>query len=146
MFTMVNAGLGKGIANLVAGLFGLVSSTPVTCHLYSNVVVWSNAVLLAGLTETDFTGYAAAQISTWETAYQVGPGGAVLYAAVLCPYIPTASTLTGSAWGYYLLDGSGDLIGGEPFSSEFLFTGVNTPLYLIPQIALPQSNAVAVVY
>jgi hypothetical protein len=96
--------------------------TGYTVHLFQNNIVFSYSTLIGGLTECTFPGYAA-----------VTPGSAVPGATVgkTTPIVVSNAVFTRSttgvsqtAYGYYVLDGAGNLIGGGTFPAPgpFAFT------------------------
>lgn len=93
-----------------------------TVHLFVNNVTYSYSTILSGLTEATFSGYAAVTLP-------VGTPGSISSQTLPISYggaTFTRSTTGASqtAYGYYLLNGSSQLIGGGTFPSPgpYVFT------------------------
>ena len=112
----------QGIAIAVAGDWGGYN-----LHLYVNNVPFTFSTVIGGLTEASFPGYAAQALSAGSVGATVGQT-----VPISVPSVTFTRSTTGTAqiaYGYYVTDGAGNLVGGGQFPSPgpytFQFAGDN---------------------
>ena len=105
------------LADMIAG----DSLTGAKLHLYSNNVVFDpDTTLLGGLTESAFAGYAAGGVALVFAAPSVSDDLHVESAAAQIVFRSTNAVTPEDAYGYFITEAGGGLIGGGTFDDGFL--------------------------
>lgn len=98
--------------------------------LYTNAVVWATTTVIGDITEATFAGYARVAPAFPAASVVSNKGSST---AGTLAYTITAASQT--IVGYYILDVSGNLLGGEPFAAPITLdiTGASVLLLTITQ-------------
>lgn len=101
------------LANLA--LNSAVSGENFTLHLFQNTTTFYDNTVAGDLTEANFTNYTSKTLTrgNW-TITSVGGAAVATYNAAQSWTCGTSGNTVG---GYYILDGQGNLIGGDNFTS-----------------------------
>jgi hypothetical protein len=112
-----------------------------TLHLYQNNKVPAVGDTLSAYTECTFDGYAAQAVATWG-APTLDANNNDQYSATDVTFNMTGSVTPNTVYGYYLTDGSGNLVlaenNGAPFSMAASgYQYIVSPRFYLGQILLP---------
>ena len=91
-----------------------------TVHLFQNNITFDFTTTLGGLTECNFTGYSAVTPGAAAAQAPVGKVGSVLVPN--CVFTRSSTGTPQTAYGYYIKDGSGNLLGGGTFPAPGPYT------------------------
>jgi hypothetical protein len=103
--------------------------------LFQNNYTPVHGTTLSNLTEATFVGYVASSAITFGTAYLNSQG----YAEIDGPttqFTCTASTTPNTIYGYWVEDGSGNLLYAERFTAPQYITGSGQAVVVVPRFTL----------
>ena len=130
MFVMQQSYLLQACNAAVSAILN-VTADPVTCNLFQNNYTPTLTSQLSDFTVADYTGYAAVGMAdTWGGATWQTQEAAVAYSSTAV-FAPTGTAVTNTIYGYYLLDHSGNLLGGERLANPVNLLGPTTILHIV---------------
>jgi len=106
-------------------------ATPfITVKLFSNNFTPIEGSVEGDFTESTFTGYVEQTGVAFLADVINGDGSVSSVMGGNVQFLQTATTISELAYGYYLLDNDGDLIGGEKFNAPINFNAIGVGLRL----------------
>jgi len=105
------------------------------CDLYQNDYIPSSISLASSFVVCDFVGYVQPAPITWTPAFLNALEQAVTTSSAVLVYRPTDATKPQVAFGYYVTDGSGNLVFAERFASSVPLNDIQQSVHLVPTFA-----------
>lgn len=132
-----------GTAGYLAALTALKASWltgagvgPLEIHLYQNDYTPGPGSVVGDFVPADFDGYAE-KVVTLTVGPYINPAGQAEIQNASMNWTPTGSTTPNTIYGYFILDTSGDYVGGERFAAPRALNGPLTTLTILPTFVIP---------
>jgi len=102
-------------------------------RLFKNNLTIDQNTVLADFTEADFSGYAEVSRNTWTTPATDSDGNAYTQCASAV-FQHNGGVTANTIYGWYLIDGNGDLVLGEKFAASKSMSTISDIITIAPKI------------
>ncbi len=128
--------------DVVTNLFG--TSVHSKMHLAKAAFTPSIGLQLSDITEADYDGYAAQNITAWGVPHLDASGQIFVSPSTAMDWTPTGSTIPNTIFGWVLVASGGTVIESGLLTAPVTLNGTSTTLQLVPIVPFAPGVAAAV--